>query len=55
MEEQIKRLVENTSNDIELGAAVRQLYWKNAKINEVKVDPRQITLDQLIAETKKEK
>jgi hypothetical protein len=53
MEAQIKRLVETMSNDMELGKAIRSLYWTEQKINEVKVDPNQITLDQLIAESKK--
>lgn len=53
MEAKIKHLVETMPNDMELGKAVRRLYWDSQKINEVKVDPNQITLDQLIAEAKK--
>ena len=50
MEAKIKQLVETTPNDSQLGAAVRALYWKEAKINEVVNDPNQMTLDQMIRE-----
>ena len=50
METQIKQLVERYPNDIELGAAVRALYWAQRNVNEV-TDPNQITLDQLISES----
>ena len=29
MNEQIQQLVEQYPNDMELGGAIRQLYWKN--------------------------
>ena len=43
MEARIKQLVENTPNDIELGAAVRALYWADRNMNEV-IDPNQLSL-----------
>lgn len=51
MEAKIKQLVETTPNDNALGAAVRALYWAERSMNEVKDDPNQLTLDQLINES----
>ena len=51
MENTIKKLVEQTPNDLELGGKIRALYYKEKGINEVQVDPNQITLDQLIIES----
>lgn len=51
MDAQIKKLVEQTPNDAQLGAAIRSLYWAQRNVNEV-TDPQQITLDQMINEVK---
>ena len=50
--EQIKKLVETTPNDSELGAKVREMYWASRNVNEVKVDPNQMDLEQMIKEIK---
>lgn len=55
MEAKIKHLVETTPNDNVLGAAVRALYWAERSMNEVKDDPNQLTLDQLITEAQNDK
>lgn len=50
--EQIKKLVETTPNDLELGAKIRELYRNSMSINEVNVDPNQIDLEDMIKEIK---
>lgn len=50
--EQIKKLVETEPNDSKLGAKIRQLYWQHRNVNEVKVDPNQIDLEDMIREIK---
>ena len=52
MDAQIKSLVERTPNDSELGRQIRAMYWANRNMNEVAVDPNQVTLDQMINEIK---
>ena len=51
MENKIKRLVEQTPNDSELGKAIRSMYWAERNMNEV-TDPNQITLTDMINEVK---
>ena len=51
MDNKIKRLVEQTPNDSELGKAIRAMYWAERNVNEV-VDPNQITLTDMISEIK---
>lgn len=46
---QIKKLVQSTPNDQELGGKVRELYFKS-NINEIYVDPNQINLEDMIQE-----
>jgi len=50
--EQIKKLVESTPNDFELGEKVRKLYRDSKSINEVNVDPNQLDLEDMIKEIK---
>lgn len=50
--EQIKKLIETTPNDSELGGKIREMYWNSKNINEVKVDPNQIDLEDMIQEIK---
>ena len=50
---QIKKLVETTSNDTMLGAKVRELYWKDKNVNEVVINPNQIDLEDMINEVEK--
>jgi hypothetical protein len=48
--QQIKQLIETTPNDQMLGGKIRELYWKSKGINEVKIDPNQIDLEDMINE-----
>lgn len=50
--EQIKKLIEATPNDFELGNKIRELYRNSTSINEVNVDPNQIDLEDMIKEIK---
>lgn len=48
--QQIKKLVQSTPNDIELGEKVRRLYNQSNNVNEVNIDPNQIDLEDMINE-----
>lgn len=48
--QQIKQLIETTPNDQMLGEKIRELYWKSKGINEVKINPNQIDLEDMINE-----
>ena len=52
----ILELVKKYPNNLELGDAVRKLSWdilKEENINEIYVNPNQVTLDDIINEVKK--
>jgi hypothetical protein len=42
--EQIKKLVEKFPNNMELGNAVRRIYWEAKEAEEVKEDPAQLDI-----------
>lgn len=50
MEKEIKKIIEQTPNDSELGNKIRRMYWSKNSINEVVSDPNQIDLEDMINE-----
>jgi hypothetical protein len=50
MDNTIKKLVEENSNDSILGQKIREMYWRQHGLNEVTTDSNQMTLDQMINE-----